>query len=218
MKVLCGATLAFAISCGGPAPTPTSRPAKAADPPVGKLQAPRARFPPTHAGKTLGAWFDAFNSGDAARIREFAATYKYPAPDELVALREQTGGFELMGLEMKWDLEAQIVVKEKKSATQVVGWLRVKDADPAVIEMFELEAVPPGMTAEQMTIAIYAATRARVRNAGCWAATRAPVVPYDRSGDDVTPAVLIAKSKSSISRAFAPRQNRMVNLAAVFDH
>jgi len=149
MKVLSRVVFALALSCGGTSPSPVSQPAKAPDPPVGKLEAPRARFPPTHAGKTLAAWFEAFNSGDEARIKEFAVTYKYPALDELVALREQTGGFQLIALAMGWELEARFVLEEKNSATQVVGWLQVKDADPAVIEMFELEAIPPGITPEE---------------------------------------------------------------------
>lgn len=149
MKVLCTIALALALACGGTNHPPVSQPAKAPDPPVGKLAAPKPRFPPTHAGKTLGAWFDAFNCGDEARIKEFGATYKYPAADTLVALREQTGGFELVTLAMDWDLEARFVLKEKNSATQVVGWLQVKASDPAVIEMFALEALPPGMPPEE---------------------------------------------------------------------
>jgi len=147
MKVFCTATLALAISCGGgPTPQPVARPARAPDPPIGKLEAPRPRFPPTPAGKTMRAWFDAFNSGDEVRIREFADTYKYPKPDELVAFRKRTGGFELINLGAVWELEMRFVVKEKNSSTKVLGRLRVKDADPAVIEMFELEAIPPGTT------------------------------------------------------------------------
>lgn len=149
MKALCTVTLALVLSCGGSAPPPASQPARAPDPPVGKLEAPKPRFGPTPAGKVMGALFEAFNSGDEARIKEFAATYKYPAPDELVALREQTGGFELVALGMGWDFEAGVVLKEKKGATQVVGWLQVKDADPPVIDMFELEAIPPGMTPDE---------------------------------------------------------------------
>jgi hypothetical protein len=149
MRVFGTVALALALSCGGRPPPDPASPA-ASDPPVGKLEAPVARFPPTPAGKTMGAWWDAFNSGDEARIREFAATYKYPSPDELVALRNQSGGFQLTLLEMEYELALRFVVKEKKSPTTVAGWLRVKDGDPAVIEMFELEVIPPGISPEQM--------------------------------------------------------------------
>src|SRR5262245_21206564 len=143
MKVFCTATLALAISCGGgPTPQPVARPARAPDPPIGKLAAPRPRFPPTPAGKTMRAWFDAFNSGDEVRIEEFAATYKYPKPDELVAFRKRTGEFELISLGTVWELEVRFVVKEKNGPTKVVGRLRVKDTEPAVIETLELEARP----------------------------------------------------------------------------
>jgi hypothetical protein len=43
-----------------------------------------------------------------------------------------------------------------------VGKLEVKDADPAVVVNFRLRAIPPGMTAADMSKKIDAATRARV--------------------------------------------------------
>ena len=149
MKVFCTIMLALAISCrGGTTPQSASRPARAPDPPVGKLEAPKPRFPPTPAGKTMRAWFDAFNSGDEVRIKEFAATYNYPKPDELVAFRKRTGGFELITLGTVWGLEVKFVVKEKNSPTKVVGRLRVTDTDPAVIETLELDVAPPGITGD----------------------------------------------------------------------
>jgi hypothetical protein len=142
MKVLCTVTVALALSCGGSNPTPLTRPAEARDT-VGELQAPKPNFSPTPAARTLGAWLEAFNSEDEARIKEFVATYTYPTPDELVALRRQTGGFALITLSLESERQARFVFKAKESPTHFRGWLRVKDTDPALIEIFELEAVPP---------------------------------------------------------------------------
>lgn len=149
MKNLHAAAVSIGLSCSGHGPpTPAAHPAQAPDPAVGKLDAPKPNFSPTPAAKVLGAWFDAMNSGDDTRIREFAALYRYPSPDELIELRKRSGGFQLVTLALGWELEARFVGKEKAGAGQVIGWLQVKDTSPPVIGHFELEAVPPEMSAE----------------------------------------------------------------------
>ena len=57
-------------------------------------------IPDTPAGHTLQAWFDAFNSGDRARIQAYLTRYEPTKPvDATVGFREQTGGFELLGVD-----------------------------------------------------------------------------------------------------------------------
>src|SRR2546423_1043913 len=135
MKAFSAVTLVLAVSCSG---SPPHMPAPASLGPaeaeaVGELEPPRLLFPPTPAGKTLGAWFDAFNSGDEARIKEFASMYMYSAPEDLATLRNQTGGFDIVSVETSWRLALRFVVKEKSGPTSAVGGLRVKDTDPALI-------------------------------------------------------------------------------------
>lgn len=162
MKTLCAFAVSIALSCSGHAPpTPAERPAQAPDPAVGKLDAPKPNFSPTPAAKTLGAWFEAINSGDDAPFREFAAAYKYPAPDELIELRKKSGGLQLVTLALGWELEARFVAQEKSGPRQIVGWLHVTHTDPPVLERFEMEAVPREMSAEDaMERAKKLATRA----------------------------------------------------------
>jgi D-alanyl-D-alanine carboxypeptidase len=58
-------------------------------------------IPDTPAGRVLIAWLAAFNSGDAARIREFDATYREkPEPlERTLNLRELTGGLTVAQIE-----------------------------------------------------------------------------------------------------------------------
>jgi hypothetical protein len=120
-------------------------------------------IPDTPAGHTLQAWLDAFNSGDRARIQAYIAKYEPTgAVDETVGFREQTGGFDLLGIDKSERLHIEFRVKEKASPTTAVGKIDVSDADPAVVTSFGLRAIPPGMTAADMNMKIDAATRTRV--------------------------------------------------------
>lgn len=122
-------------------------------------------IPDTPAGHTMQAWLDAFNSGERARIQAYLAKYEPTrAVDETVAFRDQTGGFELLGIDKSERLHIEFRVKEKASPTIGLGKLDVSDAEPAVVVGFSLRAIPPGMTAADMNMKIDAATRARVIN------------------------------------------------------
>jgi hypothetical protein len=122
-----------------------------------------ANIPETPAGHTLQAWLDAFNSGDRARIQTYLAKYEPTKPiDGTISFRDQTGGFELLGIDKNERLHIEFRVKEKASPAIAVGKIDVKDADPAVVVSFSLLAIPPGMTAADMNLKIDAATRARV--------------------------------------------------------
>jgi hypothetical protein len=120
-------------------------------------------IPDTPAGHTLGAWLDAFNSGDRASLQSYLAKYDPKKPvDQEIAFRDQTGGFELLGIDKSERLRIEFRVKEKGSPTVGLGKLEVADADPAVVVTFSLRAIPPGLTAADMNLKIDAATRARV--------------------------------------------------------
>jgi hypothetical protein len=122
-----------------------------------------AAVPETPAGHALQAWLDAFNSGDRARIQTYLAKYEpTKAVDGTIGFRDQTGGFDLLGIDKSERLHIEFRVKEKASPTIALGKIEVRDADPAVVVNFSLLAIPPGMTAADMNMKIDAATRARV--------------------------------------------------------
>jgi hypothetical protein len=120
-------------------------------------------IPDTPAGRTLQAWFDAFNSGDRGRLEAYLKKYDpEKSVDSELGFRNQTGGFELVRIINSDRLRIDFHVKEKASPTNAVGRIEVKDADPAVVVRFRLRAIPTGMTAEDMNMKIDAATRALV--------------------------------------------------------
>jgi hypothetical protein len=169
--------LVLGIACGAtrppaPSPSPASSEtsvAKQETAPDEPKATSKPVIPDTLAGRTLSAWLEAFNSGDEPRMKEFTARYGYvkrrrhfrgdPEPD---AGRGQTGGFELIAVQKSDPLFIAFTVQEKNLSTQAVGWLKVKDGDPAVIEMFELLAIPMGTTAADMLVEIDVAMRTRL--------------------------------------------------------
>ena len=100
-------------------------------------------FPDTPAGRTLKAWFEAFNSGDQAQIAAYLQKFDPSRPlDMQVNFRNQTGGFDLLSIDKSERTNITFRVKEKASPTVAIGRIEVKDADPAgVIASFGLRAV-----------------------------------------------------------------------------
>jgi len=123
-------------------------------------------IPDTPAGHTLQVWLDAFNSGDRARIQAYDAKYEptksRAETDETLAFRDRIGGYDLLGVDKNDRLHVEFRVREKASQTVVFGRIVVRDGDPAVVVSFILRAIPPGMTAADMSMKIDPAMRGRV--------------------------------------------------------
>jgi hypothetical protein len=96
-----------------------------------------ATFPDTPAGHALQAWFESFNSGDRARIQAYLAKYQ-PAKsvDGTIAFRDQTGAFQLLGIDKSEKLHIEFRVKEMASPTTALGKMDVKDADPSEVVIY----------------------------------------------------------------------------------
>jgi hypothetical protein len=104
-------------------------------------------FPDTPAGRTLKAWFEAFNSGDRARMEAYIQKFDPARPiDNQINFRNQTGGFDLLSIDESERTHVAFRVKEKAGPTTAIGRLDVKDADPAEVVSFGIRAVPPGVT------------------------------------------------------------------------
>ena len=120
-------------------------------------------IPETPAGHALQAWLDAFNSGERTRIQAYLAKYEPTKElEQTMGFRDQTGGFELLGIDKSDRLHIEFRVKEKAGPTTAIGKVDVKDADPAEVVSFALRAIPPGMTAADMSVKIDAPTKAHV--------------------------------------------------------
>jgi hypothetical protein len=118
-------------------------------------------IPDTPAGRTLRAWLGAFNSGDRAKVEAYAQTFN-PAEsvERMLALHNESGGFELFAIESSEPLSITFRVKERASSRIGIGSLRVNDAEPPVVQTFELRPIPPGAVVEN--IKLDATTRERV--------------------------------------------------------
>lgn len=104
-------------------------------------------FPDTPAGRTLQAWFEAFNSGDRARLDAYLKKFDPERSIEnQMSFRNQTGGFDLLGIDKSERTHIEFRVKEKGGPTTAFGKLDVKDADPAGVVSFRVKAVPAGVT------------------------------------------------------------------------
>src|SRR5215467_7991529 len=86
-------------------------------------------FPDTPAGRTLKAWFEAFNSGDRARMEAYIQKFDPARPIEnQMNFRAQTGGFDLLSIEKSERTSIQFRLKEKNSPTTAIGRLDVMEA------------------------------------------------------------------------------------------
>ena len=118
-------------------------------------------FPDTPAGRTLKAWFEAFNSGDRASMEAYIKKFDPARPlDNQMNFRNQTGGFDLLSIDKSERTHVEFRVKEKAGSTTAIGKLDVKDSEPAEVVSFGIRAVPPGVT--DADFKIDAAARQRV--------------------------------------------------------
>lgn len=124
---------------------------------------PQTPIPATPAGNTLQAWLTAFNSGDRAQVDAYCKKYDPKgSPDRMMSFHSMTGGFELVQILKSERLHIEFLVKERNSATRALGNLDVKDADPAEVTGFGLQALPPDANLSEITFKIDAAARTRV--------------------------------------------------------
>ena len=94
----------------------------------------QVRIPYTPAGQTLRAWFDAFNSGDRARVRAFIPRFEPTASvDGTMAFRDTTGRLELLAIDKAERTHIEFRVKQKASSKTALAELDVTDATSAQI-------------------------------------------------------------------------------------
>jgi retinol-binding protein 3 len=116
-------------------------------------------IPDTPAGHALGAWLDAFNSGDRARFESFE---KVHAPwltlDAEMELRARTGGYDLLSIDKSDKLWIVFHTRQRASSAEFIGTLVVRSYNPDHITLLSL--APAGANSTQ--IALDEAERTRV--------------------------------------------------------
>lgn len=110
--------------------------------------------PDTPAGHTLHAWLDAINSDDSAKIETYIKTVDQTQNVAgMMRFRNQTGGFELVGIDSSEPLHVRFRLKEKGGHSSILlGNLVVKDGQPPTVETIRFNGVPPGAVVENVTI------------------------------------------------------------------
>src|SRR6266567_6129562 len=110
-------------------------------------------IPDTPAGKTLRAWLDAFNSGDRTKVETYLKSFEpQQSVERMMGFHDQTGGFDLLGIESSQPLLIKFRVKEKASPTVGIGSIQLKDAESGAVESFNIRAIPPGAVVETVTL------------------------------------------------------------------
>jgi hypothetical protein len=110
-------------------------------------------IPDTPAGRTLGAWLDAFNSGDRAKVEAYIKTFDpQQSVERMMGFHDQTGGFDLLAIESSEPLQIKFRVKEKGSSTVGIGSIQLKDDQSGIVESFGLRAIPPGAVVENVKV------------------------------------------------------------------
>ena len=118
-------------------------------------------IPGTPAGRTFGAWFEAFNSGDQGRLESYYQKHEPgKSAEATMVFRNRAGGFDLLAIEESQLLRIVFRVKERNSETVAIGRLEVNEAELAKVTAFLLRAIPPGSSGADFRID--AATRSRV--------------------------------------------------------
>jgi retinol-binding protein 3 len=110
-------------------------------------------IPDTPAGHILRAWLDAFNSGDRAKIEAYVKTFDpEKSVDLLLAVRNESGGFDLLGIESSEPKLIKFRAKEKASSTVVIGSLLVNDGQPPTVKNFALRPIPADAVVENVKL------------------------------------------------------------------
>jgi hypothetical protein len=110
-------------------------------------------IPDSPTGRALKAWLDAFNSGDPAQLATYYKKYEpEKSPENLIGLRKQTGGFDLLSIQKAEPHRIEFIVREKNSETTARGKLEVSASENPTVTNFALRAIPKGASLDNVTL------------------------------------------------------------------
>jgi hypothetical protein len=108
-------------------------------------------MPDILAGRALGAWLDALNSGDRTRQEAFLESYpSWLSVESLEQWRAGTGGYELLAVYTNDPSNVFFHVKQKRWAVEELGRLQVTATSR--LESLEVWRMPPGAQFAPMTL------------------------------------------------------------------
>lgn len=110
-------------------------------------------IPDTPAGKALRSWLDAFNSGDRAKLEAYVKAYEpEKSVDRMMSFHDQTGGFDLLGIESSEPQLIKFRLKEKAGSTVAIGSIQLKSDNSGLVDNLSLRAIPPGAVVENIKL------------------------------------------------------------------
>ena len=135
-----------------------------------------AQIPDTPAGRQFSAWLNAFNSGDRAAMQQFFdAHMPFGRIEQDMAIRNQTGGFDVKRVEESTDTRVVVLAQERgpgKQFTRIA--MNVEAAEPYQVAglRFQQAQPPPELAPPKMTASEDAAARkgAPFRQFSAWLA------------------------------------------------
>jgi hypothetical protein len=117
--------------------------------------------PDAPAGRALGMWLDAFNSGDRAREESFIKTYaSWMNLDGSMKWRAETGGYDLLDIYSNDQTTVFFRVKAKENAAEEIGRVSVNTTEPLAVIELGTWRIPPGTKLD--VVALDAPTRTKV--------------------------------------------------------
>lgn len=132
--------------------------------------------PNTPAGKALGAWLDAFNSGDRAHGETFLKTYSSRLSlDRHMRWRAETGGYDLLDIYTNDQTHILFRLKARADGGEEIGTIQVSATTPRILTELGTFRVPAGARFEAVTLDD--ATRARVIDQVTRVLERSYVIP-----------------------------------------
>jgi len=144
------------------------------------IMPPRARAdvstPDTPAGRTLRAFFDAFNSGEHDRIAAYVKEYDPEnSADGLTSFSSQTGGFTLVSIVHSTPDKLSFLVHGRGDNIDAYGALQLASTTPPRVKRISIRAIPPGAKLDD--IQLDEATRQKTIDAICEGLTEYYVYP-----------------------------------------
>jgi len=109
--------------------------------------------PATPAGQTLALWLEVWNSSDKGKLKSFLET-QTQNPErvaQVMAFREQTGGFDLIKIGSSPPFELVVIVKEREGGNYRRFTTKVEEQPPHRLLGMWLPVVPPpeGVSSEK---------------------------------------------------------------------
>jgi hypothetical protein len=113
----------------------------------------QVNIPPTPAGKTLGAFLDAFNEGDRRKLEVYVKTYDPTnTAENLASFHDLTGGFALLSIVQSAPDSISFRVRGKSDHLEAYGNLQLTGASPPKVKSLLIRLIPPGATIENITL------------------------------------------------------------------